>query len=314
MWIAPREGGVAVPLTDAPGMKNNVLFSPDGKTIAFGGNLEGNSEIYTVPKEGGSPVRITHLPTGEGLCQWTSDGKLLFYTNSLSFNNLAMQLFTVPAAGGLPTRLPVPYGGEGAISPDGQWLAYTLNWPVSLMENWKHYRGGMARDIWLFNLRTNESRKITDWEGTDTRPMWRGQVLYYVSDAGPENRLNIWEYNIKTGLRKQVTYFAEYDVRNPSIGPGRQDQGEIIFQYGPDLYLLDLGTGKSAPMDVVIRRSRDQARNIDAGKFVSGGSQRFPDSDRVVNTAAISGFSRGEADRRSQSQNGGQLEAPIIRS
>jgi WD40 repeat protein len=55
LWCAPREGGVAVPLTDAPGMKNNALFSPDGKTIAFGGNLEGDFEIYTVPIEQGAP-------------------------------------------------------------------------------------------------------------------------------------------------------------------------------------------------------------------------------------------------------------------
>jgi tricorn protease len=286
LWCAPREGGVAVPLTDAPGMKTNTVFSPDGRTIAFAGNLEGNFEIYTVSIERGLPRRITHLPNGEGLCQWTIDGKLLFYTNSLSFNNLAMQLFTVPANGGLPTRLRVPYGGEAAISPDGQWLAYTLNWPVSLIENWKHYRGGMAHDIWLFNLQTNESRKITDWEGTDTKPMWRGQVLYYVSDAGPENRLNIWEYNPKSSLRKQITHFAEYDVRNPSIGPGQQDQGEIVFQYGPDLYLLDLGTSKARLLEVTIPEAQREIKpvTIDAGKFISGGSPS-PTGDRIVLSA-----------------------------
>jgi tricorn protease len=283
LWVAPRDGGVAVPLTDAPGMKTNPLFSPDGKSIAFSGNLEGNYEIYTITIDKGSPHRITHLPTGEGLCQWTTDGKLLFYTNSLSFNNLAMQLFTVPATGGLPTRLRVSYGGEGAISPDGEWLAYTLDWPVSLMENWKHYRGGMARDIWLFNLTTNESRQITDWLGTDARPMWRAHVVYYVSDAGPENRLNIWEYNTKTGLRKQLTSFDEYDVRNPSIGPGQHDQGEIIFQYGPDLCLLDLGTGKSRVLEITIPENQREvkAARVDAAKFITT-SSLSPTGDRVL--------------------------------
>jgi len=99
LWCAPRNGGVAVPLTDAPGMKSNVVFSPDGKSIGFAGNLEGNYEIYTVPVAGGTPTRITHLPTAEALIQWTTDGRLLFYTNSLSFNNLAMQLFSVAAIG-----------------------------------------------------------------------------------------------------------------------------------------------------------------------------------------------------------------------
>ncbi len=284
LWVARRDGGVASALTDAPGMKANLMFSPDGKSIAFNANLEGNYEIYTTPiNRSTAPTRISHLPTGESLCQWTSDGKLLYFSNSLSFNNLATQLFTVPATGGLPTRLPVPYGGEAAISPDGEWLAYTLDWPVSLMEHWKHYKGGMALDIWLFNLRTKESRKITDWVGTDTRPMWRGHVLYYVSDAGPENRLNLWAYDTRSGLRKQLTHFAEFDVRYPSLGPGQQDQGEIIFQYGPDLYLLDLGTGKAGLFQVEIPEAHRtvQPARVDASRFMTG-SSLSPAGDRVL--------------------------------
>ncbi len=283
VWVAPRGGGVATALTDAPGAKAKTRFSPDGGTLAFNANLEGNSEIYTVPITGGNPTRLTHLPTGENICQWTRDGRLLFYTNSLSFNNLAMQLFTIPATGGIPTRVGVPYGGEASLSDDGQWLAYTLNWPVGLMEYWKHYRGGMAHDIWLFNLRTKASRKITDWVGTDTMPMWRGEVVYYVSDAGPENRLNIWQYNIKTGLRKQLTQFAEYDVRYPSIGPGKRDQGEIIFQYGPELYLLDLGNGASTRVEIALPTTARELKpvTVDAAKFISGGGLS-PTGDRVL--------------------------------
>lgn len=285
VWVAPRDGGLAVPMTDGPGMKSNVVFSPDGQTIAFNGNLEGSPDIYEVPIGKGSPVRITHLPGGN-LCQWTAEGKLLFYTNSLSFNWMASQLFTVSATGGLPTRLPVPYGGEASISPDGEWLAYAENWPFYAMDYWKHYRGGMANDIWLYSFHTKQFREITDWEGTDARPMWRGKVLYYVSDAGPENRRNIWEYNTKTGLRKQITNFIEYDVRNPSIGPGRQDQGEIIFQYGPDLYLLDLGTGKSRVFEVAIPENQCEVKpaRVNAANFISA-SSLSPAGDRVLLSA-----------------------------
>ncbi len=283
VWCAPRAGGVATQLTNSPGMKANLVFSPDGRSIAFTGNLEGNYEIYTTSIAGGTPARITHLPSGEGLTQWTQQGSLLFYTNSLSFNNLAMQLFTVPATGGLPTRVGVPYGGPASLSDDGEMLAYTLNWPNTLMENWKHYRGGMALDIWLFNLRTKQSRQITDWEGTDTRPMWRGEIVYYLSDAGPENRLNIWEFNTKSGARNQLTHFAEYDVRNPSIGPGQKDQGEIVFQYGPDLYLLDLGTGQLRLLEVEVPEKDRQVTpaTIDASKFLNGGSIS-PAGDRIA--------------------------------
>jgi tricorn protease len=264
-------------------MKYHPRFSPDGRTLAFVANLEGNQDIYTIPVEGGAPSRVTYLPRGKALCQWTAAGQLLFYTNSLSFTPLAMQLFSVPAAGGMPRRAPVSYGADGAISPDGQYLAYTQNWPNSLMDTWKRYAGGMAQDIWLFNLRTQSSRRLTDWKGADRNPMWRGETLYYISDEGPEHRHNIWAMDIKSGQRRQITRFAEYDVKNPSVGPGLREQGEIVFQYASDLYLLDLGTEKSSRVEVAVPQEGRAVGpvKVDAANYISNLSVS-PSGDRVV--------------------------------
>jgi tricorn protease len=35
------------------------VFSPDGKTVAFCGEYDGNFDVYTVPVTGGVPKRIT---------------------------------------------------------------------------------------------------------------------------------------------------------------------------------------------------------------------------------------------------------------
>ena len=117
---------------------------------------------------------------------------------------------------------------------------------------WKRYRGGMASDIWLFHLEKKTSQRITDWEGTDTLPMWHGQTVYYLSDAGKQQRLNIWAYDTATGARRQITEFSQYDVKWPSIGPGNDGQGEIVFQHASDLYLLDLKSGESQVVEVTI--------------------------------------------------------------
>lgn len=98
----------------------------------------------------------------------------------------------------------------------------------------------MAADVWLFHLTEHTSKKITDWEGTDTLPMWQGKQVYYLSDAGPAHRLNIWRYDRETETRAQVTHFKAYDVKWPSNGPGTQGQGEIIFENNGRLYLLNL--------------------------------------------------------------------------
>lgn len=193
LWVVDREGGQAVPLASPPGQEQHPKFSPDGSTIAFMGNYDGDRDLYTIPVDGGVPHRVTHHPTAETLCDWTPDGGLLFFAPGMSDMPVTNQVFVVDAEGGLPNQLPVPYGTVAALSPDGEWLAYTPN--TRDTHTWKRYRGGMATDIWLFNLSTHQSIRATDWEGTDTRPMWFGEKLYYLSDRGEHHRLNIWRYD-----------------------------------------------------------------------------------------------------------------------
>ncbi len=281
LWLVPRGGGQAVPLTSPAGFEESPRFSPDGSTLAFVGNYEGGRDIYTIPVAGGVPHRMTHHPADELLCDWTPDGALVYSTNGFSGLARLLQLYSVSEKDPLPTRLPVAYGTNGAISPDGEYLAFT---PYNAdARTWKRYRGGMAPDIWLYHLKNKTAKQITDWEGTDSLPMWHAQTVYYLSDGGPEHRLNIWAYDTATGARRQVTDFSAYDVKWPSIGPGDHGQGEIVFQYAADLYLLDLETGKSQVVEVSIPGDRPQImpRTVNAADFISGGDLS-PAGERVV--------------------------------
>ncbi|MEK6799439.1 MAG: PDZ domain-containing protein [Planctomycetota bacterium] len=261
LWLVPREGGLATPLASPPGQEAFPRFSPDGQSIAFVGNYEGNKDIYSMPIAGGVPRRVTYHPSAETLCDWNADGRLIYFAPGVIGLARQSRLLTTSPSGGLPTELPVPYGTNGAISADGQWLAYT---PHSHdHRTWKRYRGGMATDIWLFNLKDKSAKKITDWEGTDSQPMWLGNKLYYMSDEGPEHRLNIWSYDPATGRRAQVTKFADYDVKWPSIGPGSDGSGEIVLQLGPTLQLLSLATGASKTVEIAIPGDRPTIRPYD---------------------------------------------------
>ncbi len=258
LWLVSRDGGLATPLASPPGGEAFPRFSPDGRTIAFVGNYDGNRDLYTIPVTGGVPVRVTHHPAAEVLCDWTPDGRLLFFVRGYQGLGRQSHLFTVAPTGGLPEKLPVPYGATGAISPDGTWLAYI---PHTIdTSTWKRYRGGMAPDIWLFNLKDPTARKATDWEGNDSQPMWHGEKLYYLSDGGPEHRGNIWVYDPATGRREQVTRFTEFDVKWPAIGPGPSGGGEIVFQLGADLYLLDLATRTSRAVEISVPGDRPDIR------------------------------------------------------
>jgi tricorn protease len=271
LWLAPREGGLAVPLATPTGRETFGRFSPDGKTVAFVANYDGGVDLYTLPAVGGIPRRVTHHPSGEILCDWTPDGdKLLFSANGYSATPVLPEFFLVDADGGFPERLPIAYGEGGALSPDGKWLAYT---PFNVdFRTWKRYRGGLASDIWLFNLETKESKRVTEWEGGDTAPMWQGETLYYLSDAGPAHRMNIWSLDPESGDREQITKFEEFDVKFPAIGPGPEGDGEIIFQLGAALRVLDLKTKETRTVEVRIPGARPTLRPkvVDASNYIAG--------------------------------------------
>src|ERR1043166_3934401 len=160
IWVAPKSGGAALRLSSPKGEESFPRFSPDGSQIAFSGNYDGNIDIYVVPATGGLPKRLTYHGDPDRMLEWYPDGKsILFASMRTSEKDRFNHLYKIDAKGGLPEKLPVPYGEFGSISPDGKTLAYA---PLSPdFRTWKRYRGGMNPAIWLFNLETFAAKNIT---------------------------------------------------------------------------------------------------------------------------------------------------------
>lgn len=272
LWVVPKDGGTATKLSSPSGTEMFAKFSPDGQSIAYRANYDGGNDLYTMSVTGGIPMRVTHHPSAEWLTDWTPQDELLYFMSGLEGLGRQTGIYKVSPEGGLPDRLPVPYGANGSMSEDGKWLAYT---PHSRdTRTWKRYQGGMATDIWLFNVETLESQKITDWAGTDSIPMWHGSKVYYLSDDGPEHRLNIWSYDTTDGSRMQITTFADYDCKFPSVGPGSNGEGEIVFQSGPTLQLLNLLTKNTKAIEVTVPGDRPKLRDrtVNAANYISSGA------------------------------------------
>ena len=95
IFTAPLSGGEAKRLTSHNGYEVFARFSPDGNTIAFTGQYDGNTEVYLMPKQGGAPKRITYTATnsrddmGDRMgpnniaMAWTPDGKGVVYRNRI---------------------------------------------------------------------------------------------------------------------------------------------------------------------------------------------------------------------------------------
>jgi tricorn protease len=277
IWIVAKAGGVAYRVTSARGEESLPRFSPDGSLIAFDGNYDGNLDIYVVPAMGGMAQRVTHHGMPDRMAGWFPDGTRILYTSSMeSGKQRFSQFYSVPRGGGLPDKLPVPYGEFGCLSPDGTELAYT---PITrTFRTWKRYRGGMAADIWIFNLKTLAAENITKSDANDEFPMWHGDTIYFLSDRGEAERYNLWAYDIKTKAVRQVTDFKDFDVHFPSLGPS-----DIVFEAGGRLYLYDLaaGTTREVKVEVVTDESTLMPRMESAEREIQN-AWPSPDGKRAV--------------------------------
>lgn len=275
LWSVPVQGGEARRLTAAPGRVSQAKFSPDGRSLAFTGNYDGNPDVYVMPAGGGEPTRLTWHPSFDRVIDWQPDGGAIrFQSQRASHTGRDLQLFTVPMGGGLPQQMVLPTAGLSSYSPDGKLIAF--NRESSEARTWKRYKGGWAQDVWTYDFAANRSERITDWAGADNFPMWDGTTIYYNSDR--TGRLQIWACDTVSKQHRQVTFHEEYDVRNPSLGTGA-----IVYENGGWLYVLDLASGKSRKVTVSLHSDNVLTRPAikDVADLI-GSADLAPDAKRAV--------------------------------
>src|SRR6187431_1904718 len=163
LYSVARTGtGMARKLTGDKGNELFARFSPDGKTLAFTGQYDGNTEVYTMPAAGGIPQRLTYTATLERddvsdrmgpnniVMTWRDNETIIYRSRRTQWNPFKGELTLARINGGIPETLPLPRGGWCSFSPDGKQLAY--NRVFREFRTWKRYRGGQADEIWLYNF------------------------------------------------------------------------------------------------------------------------------------------------------------------
>lgn len=267
LYTVSADGGMARKLTGHNGYEMFARFSSDGKTIAFTGQYDGNTEVFTMPAEGGIPKRITFTATlnrddiadrmgpNNIIMGWKHDNKtIVFRSRMKSYNSFNGSLFTVTTDGDLPDEIPVPRGGFCSYSPDDSKMAY--NRIFREFRTWKRYRGGMADDVWIYDFKTNTIENITNNDAQDIIPMWSGDKIYYISDKDENIRFNLYAYNINSKETKQLTQYKEFDIKFPSLG-----KNAIIYENGGYIYKIDLKTETVSKINITIANDFLTSRN-----------------------------------------------------
>jgi tricorn protease len=254
IWVANADGSNPRRLTAHVGNDFGPKFSPDGRTIAFTSNRNGNNDVFVMPVAGGEPQQLTWMSGNDEAVGWTPDGKEVIISTSRGKMQWGSPLYRVALDGTIPRPLPMDMGRAGMIKQDATMIAFNRTLPTY----WRTgYRGNGNADIAVMDLKSGVIREITDTvlknhrqNVHDVYPMWGADgKIYYASER--DSYFNIWRINPDGSRPEQVTRHRE-GVQFPSISP---DGKRLIYQNNFVLWTLDVPSGQ--PKQIPIRLAFD---------------------------------------------------------
>lgn len=161
--VTVAKGGEAKRLTDNPTRDQDVVWSPDGKTLVYSSNRTGEYKLYTVNVATKETKQVT---TGGGIDSdpyYAPDGKWIGYLRG----PMTSIRLVKPDGTGDQQIVAGPKIGEFRWSPDGKWLAFTRENDIRIRDVWAaHLEPDGA------GLKAGKPVNITDHPGYNDRPRW----------------------------------------------------------------------------------------------------------------------------------------------
>ena len=246
IWTADEDGKNITRITANKARDVYPRFSPDGKSIAFSSDRNGNFDVFIVPSQGGNVKQLTFHSSDDTVLGWTPDSRAVLFASSRG-DDFMGKLYTVSIDGGMERNAGADMGVNASYSPDGKKLAINRKGQVYWR---KYYRGSMQTDVTVMDIASKKFTDLTDFDGLDSWPMWSTDgFIYFVSDREGNGLTNIWRIPEAGGKADRVTSFKTGDVRFPAISA---DGKVIVFEHDFGLWKLDLGSRKTAPLKLDI--------------------------------------------------------------
>ncbi len=246
IWIADEDGKNLRRLTVHTARDIHPRFSPDGESIAFSSDREGNMDVYVIAVAGGPAKRLTVHSADDTVLDWSPDGKAILFASQRGEDFMG-KLYVVSLDGSQPRDAGPDMGVAGSYSPDGTKLAINRK----SQSYWrKYYRGAYQSDVTVMDLATKTFTDVAHFDGMDSWPMWgKDGFIYFVSDREGKGQTNIYRVGEKGGEAEQVTHLGSGDVRFPGISA---DGKTIVFEHDFGIWKLDLVSRQVKPIPLVI--------------------------------------------------------------
>jgi tricorn protease len=276
LYKVAASGGTAYPLTIHEAHDFMPVWSPDGKKIAFASDRFGNFDVFVIDADGGEPVRLTYNSAADYPYDFSPDNsKVIFGTNRNDIASSARfpvvsvfrKLYEVPVSGGRSIMISGAGMDDAHYNSKGNEIIFQDN--KGYEDPWrKHHTSSVTRDIWLYNLKADDYKKLTSFNGEDREPVFSSddQNYFYLNEKS--GSLNVYEASTNGNDETQLTKFKDNPVRFLS----RSDNNTLCFTYDGEIYTMNPG-GSPEKLNIVI--NSENKSNTQEVMPVNGGATEF---------------------------------------
>ena len=174
----PTKDGSIENLTHSPGvMDRDPAWSPDGKSIAYFADRDGEYDLYIRNQDGTGSVQKIALGQNDAYyynLTWSPDSKKLL------FSDQKLNLWYVDLKADHPKPIKVDTDNysqlhefDASWSPHGQWITYT-----KVLPNYEHA-------VFVYSLADGQTHQVTNGESDCMYPVFdsNGKYLYFTSST-----------------------------------------------------------------------------------------------------------------------------------
>ncbi len=186
LFTAPAKEGDIRPISPSiASMTKQPAWSPDGKTLAFVSDRDGEENVYLAPTDGNGKARklTSESKLVLGGLRWSPDGKRLL------MEDVAQNLWIVDVATGAKTLVvhnAFQEVTDAVFSPDSNWVAF------SQQENL------FVQSLYLYNSQSKSLTRVTQSPTRDSIPAFDpdGKFLYFLSERKVEPKWDAFDFQL----------------------------------------------------------------------------------------------------------------------
>ena len=269
LFVQWLEGGETAKVTTLPESPRSIVWSPNGKYIAF-------TRFVPAP-----PPTLAEMPAKPEGAKWAEPAtvidRMTFRRDGGGYlptgNN---QVFVVPADGGTPLQMSkgsYPIGGSVSWLPGSQSIVYSSN----RRDNVEYHPRQM--DLFEASIATGNLTQVTDHAGAESNPVVspNGRYLAYTSTADTRqgyNRSDLRVMDLMSGESRSLTADLDRSVSDVEWAP---DSKSLWISYD------DVGMTRVAEVDLkgtlkqsdIILGGTALGRPYTSGAFSVGGKGRL---------------------------------------